>query len=719
LDVVKAMKSFILIAVACVACSSPSPAVAPAQGSAQPPAPVARTVDVVDHEFGITAPDPYRWMEGEPNAERDTWLDAQGKRAAQILANLPDREKLSTRLRELALGVSEVWGLRSAGGRLVYASRPAGAQVPRLATLDGGKERVLYDPGGGWFGTRTLATFSLSPDGKLAAYGVADGTEVGDLFVMDLATGEDLPGSIPRIWAETSAWWMPDGKAFFYRQMAEPQKGVDPMKNSVVKLHRLGTPIDKDPIILGRTTGSRFPMTDEEFPMVWMAADDPNWVFASAGGATNTSRLAVARAKDLDRSGAGKTPWVIIAGHEDGVEEWFPHGDRLYLSSFKGAPNRRLISVPLNKPDLRSARVELAEDPGGRTAFFVARDALYIRRGTDLGLARIDRWAWGGTPEPLELGVAGWIASGTSDANADGFMFYLEGWTFPGAYYRYDPTTQQVQEVGLATKGVSPFPIVATEVEATSADGTKVPMSILHGENIVLDGTHPTIVEAYGAYGTPIYPYYSTTQVAWLERGGVYVVAHVRGGGEKGRQWQDDGSQQKKMNGVRDLIACGEYLIEHQYTTSAKLIATGQSMGGVLVGRAITERPDLFGVAHIGVGFVNPLRMLEGQNGANQIGELGDPSTETGYRSIFEMDPYQHIKPTTYPTMLFTIGLNDSRVPVWMTGKMAARLAAASPRSELLIRVDHENGHNGGYTRDSWLSEVADQWAFFLAHTAR
>jgi prolyl oligopeptidase len=258
--------------------------------------------------------------------------------------------------------------------------------------------------------------------------------------------------------------------------------------------------------------------------------------------------------------------------------------------------------------------------------------------------------------------------------------------------------------------------IVAEEVEATSADGTKVPLSILHRKDAALDGTHPTLLYAYGGYGSSQLPGFSASRVAWVERGGVYAIAHVRGGGEKGRRWQDDGSRDKKLTGVRDFIACAQYLVDTKYTSPQKLAAQGTSMGGVLVGRALTERPDLFAAVQLAVGIVNPLRILQAENGANQKGELGDPATEAGYRSIAEMDPYLHVKPgTTYPGVIFTIGLNDHRVAPWMTSKMAARLrAATTSKRPILIRVDTKAGHGIGSTREQGFAERADVWSFFL-----
>jgi prolyl oligopeptidase len=725
---------FVIIAACCpplpakstapvTATSAPAaaPAVAPAPMPPTPAGPpIARTVDVVDKQFGIEAPDPYRWMEGGDNAEHTEWLRAQGDYAATQLANLPGRDKLYARLRELGLGVTGVFDVQLGGKRVFYRLFPANAQLAKLAVRDAdGKTRVLVDPE--TLGTAeervALNAYSASPDGKLVAYVISKGGgERGALHVMDAATGKDLPDQIERIWGEGAAGWFPDSKRFFYTQLAIPQPGIDPMTNQIGRMHVIGKPVDTDVTVLGRDAGATWKLAAEEWPGIWVPPGS-KYVVAYAGGARSESRVAVAKLSELDLTGASKTPWRMVADYSDGVEWAIPRGERLYMLSYKDAPNRRVLSVPLAKPELAQARVEIAEDPNATLAgIYPARDALYLLHQAN-GLARVSRWTWQGKATSLALPYEGWAPDLSSDLARDGITFQLEGWLRLGTYFTYDPAKKKLAPTGLASSSNADVSmIVAEEVEATSADGTKVPLSILHRKDAALDGTHPTLLYAYGGYGASQLPGFSASRVAWIERGGAYAIAHVRGGGEKGRRWQDDGSRDKKLNGVRDFIACAQYLIDHKYTSAQKLAAQGTSMGGVLVGRALTERPDLFAAVQLAVGIVNPLRILHAENGANQKGELGDPATEAGYRAIAEMDPYLHVKPNTaYPAVIFTIGLNDHRVAPWMTSKMAARLrAATTSKRSILIRVDTKAGHGIGSTREQGFAERADVWSFFL-----
>ena len=700
-----------------------SPAPATAKSSTPATLPIARTADTVDDLFGVKVSDPYRWMEGNSNPELAAWLRGQGALTQTYLASIPGRDGLLARVRELGMSYGLPSGVQLAGGRMFHMQLGAGEQLPKLMVREpDGRDRVLVDPvARGHEGTHaSVNSYSPSPDGSQLAYDLSEGgSEVSTIHVLDVTTGKDRPDAIERVWGEFSASWLPDASGFFYTQMAVPATGTDPMLNMQTRLHRLGTPVADDPLVLSGLHAPAMKLSPEEFPGVAVSPGS-DWAFAIAGGAHSETRVAVARLSDLDLSGKAATPWKMVAEYSDGIEDAALHGDRVYLLSHKGASGRRVLSVPAGHPDLAAARVEIAEDPTSPIVQISdARDALYIERMKD-GLAQVLRLAWAEKqPTALTLPFQGWVNDLATDPQRDGVTFDLSGWTRPISFQSYDPATRKLVEAIRSVYGGDPSTITTEEVEAVSADGTRVPLSILHQKGLALDGSHPAILYGYGGYGNSQNPWFSPTILAWLERGGVFAVAHVRGGGEKGEAWKTAGLGPNKMNGIRDFIACGEYLVAQHYTTNARLAAVGGSMGGVLVGRAITERPDLFAAANIGVGIMNPLRILAAENGANQKAELGDPETEPGFKAIYEMDPYQHVKPDTpYPAVLFTIGLNDRRVAPWMTGKMAARMqAATTSRKPILIRLDADAGHGIGSTRDQAFAERADVWSFFLSVT--
>lgn len=696
------------------------PAVPPQPCAAAP----ARTVDAVDTKFGITAPDPYRWMEGNENAELTTWLRAQGECTQRLLAGIPGREPLFKRLRDLGLGTSAAHAMHVAGGRAFFQEVGAGEQLPKLVVREAdGKQRVLVDPAKLGQGDKhaSVNEFSPSPDGTLVAYDLAlGGGEISAIHVMDVAKGTDLPDVIDHVWGEFGASWMPDGKSFFYTQMAPTKGDADPMQNMQVRWHALGKPVDKDVAIAGNGLTARYtlPIAPEEFPFVFVQPGTP-WAFLALGGAHSERRIALAPLAKLDRSGAGKTPWRSVAEYADQVEDGVAHGDRLYLLTFKGASNRKLVSVPLSAPDLAKAKVEIPEAPDATIVGIAgARDALFVKHMVS-GRARLSRMAWGKAPAPVTLPFEGWIEEVATDPLRDGARFSLEGWTQPEAYHdviaaKGAPGTRPA---GVVTKTSADYSsIVAEEVEVTSADGTKVPLSILRPKDLAMDGSRPAVVYGYGGYGISQTPSFSPTRLAWLEHGATLAICHVRGGGEKGRRWQDEGSHERKMNGVHDFEACAQYLVDHKLSSPSRMAARGGSAGGILIGRAITDRPDLFVAANIAVGVVNPTRMLFAENGANQKFELGDPETEGGFKALWEMDAYQHVVPSTaYPAVMFTVGLNDKRVAPWMTGKMAARMQAVTTSGRpVVVRIDADAGHGIGSTRDQFYAELADVYGFIL-----
>ena len=546
------------------------------------------------------------------------------------------------------------------------------------------------------------------------------GGEVSELHVLDVATGEVRPDVIERIWGEFTADWLPDGSGFFYTRMAPAQEGVDPILGMTTWLHVLGEPGSSDVQVLGGEQGA-MPMKAEELTFVEVPAGSSAWMVAFGAGARRELRVSVAKLADLDRTGAGKTPWKAVAEYADGIYEVAIHGERLYLQSVAGAANGRVLSVPLAHPDLAQARIEVAEDSEAViTGMAVSGDALYVSRAQG-SQSEVLRKAWKGADakgaRALPLPFDGTVDRLVTDQRADGAWVRLEGWTHAAGYYAVDIASRSLTGPVLSDESTADFSgVVVEEVDAVNPDGTAIPLTILRRGDLALDGTAPTIVRGYGAYGRSNRPSFDPTWLPWLARGGVMTVCHVRGGGEKGHQWQLDGSLEHKMNGVHDLEACAQYLIDRGYTGAARVAARGASAGGILVGRAVTDRPDLFAAVWIAAGEVNPIRMLHAENGANQKADLGDPETEAGFRSILEIDPYQHIAAgVAYPAMLFSVGLNDHRVPPWASAKMVARLQVSTTSGKpILLRVDGDAGHGAGSTRDQDNAATADVYAFLL-----
>jgi prolyl oligopeptidase len=733
------MRSAVILIALLAGCSHPSPGIrteAPIQSQPSPSAPAAavagearveppaggppraRTVEVTETRFGVTVADPYRWMEGNDNPELNAWLVAQGDWTRGYLARLRGREALHARIRELGNATGAAYRAMPVGGKLFYFKIAPGEQLSRVMVREGGKERLLVEPQmlGTAGGHTSIDAFAASPDGRKLAFNVSSGGgEVAVVHVMDVATGKELADRVPRVPGGARVSWLPDGSGFFYTQKAPGGPGVDPMLNPQARLHVLGAATDEDVTVLGNTIPG-VNIAANEWPVI-VPTRSAHWVLAGISGARSERRYVIAPLAAIDRGGAGHTPWQAVADYADGVADAVIHGDRVYLLSYKGASNFRVVSVSAARPDFAAARVEVAEDPQATLEnIAAARDALYLVKSVN-GRAQLLRWPWRGQAAEVDLPFDGWIDELASDPARDGVLFDEEGWTVPPGYHAYEPGKRPVAVDALATQTNADYTaVVADELDAVSADGTRVPLSILRRKDVARDGARPAIVIAYGGYGISETPSFSPTRLAWLERGGVIAICHVRGGGEKGHAWHVDGSHEHKMNGVHDFEACAQALIDTRLSSPGHLFAQGGSMGGVLIGRVITDRPDLFAAANIAVGLTNPLRLLTAKNGPTQIPEVGDPETEAGFKSLLAMDPYQHVAAAAYPATIFTIGLNDARVSPWMTGKMAARMQALTTGGKpIAIRIDADAGHGPGSTRDQSFSERADVWSFFLA----
>jgi prolyl oligopeptidase len=396
-------------------------------------------------------------------------------------------------------------------------------------------------------------------------------------------------------------------------------------------------------------------------------------------------------------------------------------GDNIYALSHRDAMPFKLVRTSASKPDLAHAEVIIPETEAVLTALVMAKDGVYVQT-LEGGVGRVLRIPHGraATAERVALPFDGAISYLWADARAPGVMAMLTSWTRPPLLYDYDPARRKPDhEMRLSFGGGTEANMSgyeSVEVKAKSYDGALVPLSIVHRKGLLLDGSHPALIEGYGSYGITKDPHFLAMTLPWLEHGGVYAVAHARGGGEYGEGWHAAGKMQTKPNTFRDGIACAQYLIERGYTSPKKLAVTGTSAGGIFAGGAITERPDLFGAALIRVGVSDMLRNETTEGGPANIMEFGTVKTPEGFKGLLAMSPYHRVKDgAAYPAVLLTTGTNDPRVTSWEPAKMAARLQAASSSGKpILLRVDYDAGHGIGSTRTQGVQEWADDFAFLL-----
>ena len=698
-----------------------------AESAAGPAAPIARIENTTDTHWGVEVDDPYRYMEDQDDPEVVEWFKGQAEYTKSVLAGLPMRQEIYERLIELDQGAPyTTYGVRRlANGDMFYMRRNAGENLGKLYyhPADSDSARLLVDPetlGAEGEQHYSVGTYMPSWDGSYVTYGLAQGgSELTSYHIMEVASSNAADAPIDNIeTAYNSPMWTASGDSFYYsrrRDLPEDAPQTEIYKQTMVRYHELGTDPGEDPVIAAYELSDRLPLLDTDFPSLWLTPNSEHAVLKVKHGDNNEISLFTA---PVDSLLSGDIPWVLISEEADLVTGFAVMGDDIYLLTAQDAPRYQLIKTNLAAPDLDTADVVIAPGEMVLRDVVAAKDAVYVDALQD-GLNKVIRVAPDKTTEVLNTPRAGAGYISSVSPKVDGILIYETSWIQGGVRYAYEPTAGTFTDTGMVPVGkfdnLEGF--VAKEVLVSSHDGTQVPLSILHRADLKMDGSSPTIVYGYGSYGFPINVFFSPTRLAWLERGGVYAIAHVRGGGEYGQEWHYAGRMANKPNTWLDLIACAEYLVDKGYTAPAHMAPRGGSAGGVLAGRSVTTRPDLFGAVVIQVGMLDAIRAETTTNGVPNIKEFGTVTDEEGFKGLLAMSSYHHVREgVTYPATLLTHGYNDNRVNVWMSGKMAARLQAANGEdgTPVLLRVEFDSGHGIGSTRDQVLSEVADIYSFLF-----
>ena len=709
---------------------------APAQDAAAPP--VAPTRPVTETYYGVSISDPYRYIENLKDPEVDGWFKGQDGYTRGVLRKIPGRDGLLKRIQELdrsapakvadvnfvpAAGSGAKSAASFAGYRYFYRKMLASEIVSKLYVRDGleGQERMLLDPANypAPAGSHNAINYyAPSWDGKLVAVGVsAGGSENATIHIVDVESGKEFPETIDRALFGNPGW-LTDNRKFFYnrlQKLAPGQPETEREQRSVVYVHVAGTSVDKDTPVFAIGLSPRVEMAPADLPFVF-ATTDGRWAIGFiAHGVLNEATMYKAPLESVTKP---DIPWEKICDVPDEVTGFAIHGDELYLQTHLGAPHFKIIRISLSHPDLAHASTVVPEGDQVIKNIAASKDALYVQE-TDGTLGVLKRVSYqGGAPEPIRLPFEGTVAIASTDERIPGPLLVLTSWARAPRIDSFDPATGTIQDTKLQPLGLNDDPqdVVTEEVRVKSWDGAMVPLSIVYKRGLKMDGSNPALLKGYGSYGLSIDPAFDPTTLAWLEKGGVYAWAHPRGGGELGEDWHKAGQKVNKPNTWRDFIACAEYLIDKRYTSSAKLGGEGTSAGGITIGRAITERPDLFAAALDRVGVSNAVRGEETPNGPPNIPEFGTVKTQWGFEDLYAMDAYLHVRDgVKYPAVLVTTGWNDPRVASWEPGKMAARLQAASASGKpVLLRVDYAGGHGFGSTKAQNEEQTADEWSFLL-----
>lgn len=695
--------------------------------------PAAVPRPVTETYFGTTVTDYYRHLEDVKNPEVEQFMRSESAASRKALDAIPGRAALLSRIDELSQAGVAISGVQLAGHakspRIFYYKLAPGEAARKLYVRDGydGAERLVLDPASLSSEGRRFAIdfYRASPNGRYVAVGVAaGGSEETTLRIMQVTpagvryTGVD----IDRIGFAGETHWAGDSRSFFYNRLPSQKAGAAKNRylDSRAFRHVIGRNAARDEMVFGKG-GAGVMFAGIDIPGVEVTADGKTLVGTIRHGDAREISIYTADAGDI----GGVLRWRRAVGPSDEVTAHARHGNELYLLSKKTAPRFKVLRMADVRGDYAKAGTVVAQSDAVVTDITTAWDGLYVSQMLG-GVDRLLRFRFsgrlvaGGRLEsvPLPAGLA--IRDVVTSRDRTGALVRLEGWTEARKYVAFDPRSGKISDTGLQPKSPVDFSgIVAERLMATAKDGVKIPLSVRYSKTTARNGEAPALVSAYGSYGIVYPPFFSPTSLAWLERGGILATCHVRGGGEFGDEWHRAGQKQNKPNSWRDLIACSEFLIEQQFTRKEKLAISGGSAGGITVGRALTERPELFAAVIPEVGVMDTLRAEFTPNGPPNIPEFGSVKTEDGFRGLLAMSSLHNVQDgTRYPAVLLLHGANDPRVEVWHSTKMAARLQAATAgladANPVLLRLDYDAGHGVGSTRNQRVAELADIYAFAL-----
>ena len=689
-----------------------------------PPLPIQNVQDV---HWGTKVDDPYRFLEQVKDPAVVTWMRGQADAADAILNRLPGRQTIFNTLKEKdAVGGTVVSSIyRTAGNRWFYLMRPQGQSQAKLVWRDGvrGEEKLLVDPE---LITKekgkphAVQSFYPSPDGKLLAYGMhSSGAEIGNLYVIDVATGKEVLPPIDRIrFAGVS--WRENGSGLFFSRLRpgyETMKSTERFADTGRYYLDLKQP-NPDHLIFN---ASMYPQLKLPSFATGGIAEVPGSDLAAMVVYFGVDRRLAMYVAKMDDVLSGKAQWREVFKQSDDVREVDIGHGHVYVRSALNAPRFKVLKLKVPELNLSQAETLVPETEGVLRSISVAKDALYVtrREGVNTALLRIpaSMRAGGHDVQKLTLPLEGNVNVIGSPDHSE-LVVAISSWTQALRRYVYAPSTGQFERLLLAppVEPVQKVDIVAREVMVPSHDGVKVPVSIIMRADAVLNGQNPTILYGYGAYGTTEEPGRSTGVITWVERGGIYAFAHVRGGGALGSQWHMAGHKTTKYNTWKDGIAAAEWLIANGYTSASKLGIYGGSAGGVFVGRAITERPDLFAAAVPSVPVLDMVRSEQRANGVANIPEYGSVKVEAEFHALLRNSAYHAVKDgVRYPATMLMHGVNDSRVDVWQSLKFASRIADAQKGQQaVFLRLDYQAGHGSGSGADQAMQRTADLQSFML-----
>lgn len=673
--------------------------------------------NVTNTYYDVTLNDPYQYLENLDDPSVVSWMKNNANYATSVLDKIAGKQDMFDKMKELierrAASISNL--NITDDGTYYYLKRVPGEEISKMYKRSGyeGNEMLFFDPtqykkdeG------RTYTVSEITPNikgDKIAVSVSANGSENPDLLIFK-STGEQYDEILQ---LASGISWHLSGNEFFYIKLNSAD--VKDMNRGIYTtnyVHTVGTDQSSDNAYFSRNNYMSLGVLESEYPYI-MYSKEANKNILFAGSVDKNEKVFI---QDVGNS----QKWKPVLIRDNKVTSLDSNESDIYFLTYHDAPNYKIVKTSINSPDFSNAKTVIEESNSEIiTDFKLTKEGLYyatMKNGVEASIYYLSY----GTNKPVKLELP--FTAGSADLNARGNNFSeiwinISGWTSPNKRYLYSPQDNLFNYQPLSTPVEYPEleNLTAKEVMVKSHDGVMVPVSIIHNKNIDMNGENPAVIYSYGSYGNSTNPFFSPITLTYTMYGGILVVPHVRGGGELGDAWHKAGQKLNKPNTWKDGIATAEYLIDKGYTNANKLSIFGGSAGGIFVGRAVTERPDLFTAGAPMVGAMNMVRMEETPNGPVNTPEFGTVTDPEEFKGLLEMDAYHHLQPgTDYPAMLITAGMNDPRVIAWQPAKFAAKMQYDNEgESPILFYTNFEGGHGGRTTLTQRLNDFSNMFSFF------
>ena len=684
--------------------------------------PATKTVDSTDTYYGVTYHDSYRWLENFKDSGVVAWFREQADLGKSILGKISGRDELVAEWKKLdKLQPPQINGRNFEGGRIFYRKTMPGENVSKLYYREGmtGNEQLLFDPTT-YIPGKTLSIQNALPsfDGKKIVISYAEsGAEISTIKIMDVDTKVFMAESIYPSWFGPISWTF-DNKAFtYFSQKTGDNTSPEFELHTKTRLHKLGDDVKNDLDFLSDESYPDLDIQPNELPFAGLNKDSKKYVFGDLANVRNEMLSYYAPASQLL---SGKIDWKVLCKPEDKIVRGREIiGDDVYAITYKDAKNYKLLHTTLTSPDWEKAET-IAPEKSDQTLESITHSRDYLLLSYSDGINNhLYKYNFNTKKTSgIKLPYTGSAYIFCLDNETNDCYVGITSWNKPYTEFAFNAETETFTPSQFNKAPVYPAAykdLEVAEVEAPGHDGVMIPLSIIYKKGTKLDGKNVCLMDSYGAYGISMNPYFNELENALAIKGIVIAIPHVRGGSEKGQEWYKAGYKTTKPNTWKDFNSCAEYLIKNGYTSADRLAGTGTSAGGILISRAITERPDLYAAAICNVGCANAMRLEYTPNGPANIPEFGTVKDSIECRALYEMDGVQHVVANTkYPAVICIGGWNDPRVIAWQPGKFAAALQNSSVSGKpVVMKVNYDNGH---FTEDKSVtySNFADQFAFAM-----